>query len=84
MIPDTPSSIVNPGSDDEDSDGRSQSQLSYKERRREAHTQVSIYRTYYLNIIPLINILSFAFYSSFRLNKNEGMPSKKGTNICKN
>jgi len=39
MIPDTPSSIVNPGSDDEDSDGRSQSQLSYKERRREAHTQ---------------------------------------------
>ena len=42
MIPDTPSSIVNPGSDDEDSDGRSQSQLSYKERRREAHTQVFI------------------------------------------
>ena len=29
------------GSDDEDSDGRSATSLSYKERRREAHTQVN-------------------------------------------
>ena len=36
MAPDTP---LNPATDDEDSDGRSQSQLTYKERRREAHTQ---------------------------------------------
>ena len=29
-------------SDDEDSDGRSATSLSYKERRREAHTQVQM------------------------------------------
>ena len=38
VAPDTPLNL-NPATDDEDSDGRSQSQLTYKERRREAHTQ---------------------------------------------
>merc|ERR1712012_1121395 len=35
----TPGGPTLPPSDDEDSDGRSHSAMSYKERRREAHTQ---------------------------------------------
>merc|ERR1719219_2184807 len=60
MAPDTP---LNPATDDEDSDGRSQSQLTYKERRREAHTQAEQKRRdaikkgyeYLQDLVPSIN-----------------------------
>ena len=52
-----------PPSDDEDSDGRSHSALSYKERRREAHTQAEQKRRdsikkgyeYLQDLVPSIN-----------------------------
>ena len=52
-----------PPSDDEDSDGRSHSAMSYKERRREAHTQAEQKRRdaikkgyeYLQDLVPSIN-----------------------------
>lgn len=54
---------LNQMSEDEDSDGRSQSQLSYKERRREAHTQAEQKRRdaikkgyeYLQDLVPTLN-----------------------------
>ena len=59
----TPSGPTLPPSDDEDSDGRSHSALSYKERRREAHTQAEQKRRdsikkgyeYLQDLVPSIN-----------------------------
>jgi len=59
----TPSGPGLPPSDDEDSDGRSHSALSYKERRREAHTQAEQKRRdsikkgyeYLQDLVPSIN-----------------------------
>jgi len=50
-------------SDDDDSDGRSHSQMSYKERRREAHTQAEQKRRdaikkgyeYLQDLVPTLN-----------------------------
>merc|ERR1712083_106866 len=59
-------------SEDEDSDGRSQSQLSYKERRREAHTQAEQKRRdaikkgyeYLQELVPSVNDVEGAQSSS--------------------
>ena len=62
-VPDDPLGSALPPSDDEDSDGRGQSALSYKERRREAHTQAEQKRRdaikkgyeYLQDLVPSIN-----------------------------
>ena len=59
----TPGGPTLPPSDDEDSDGRSHSAMSYKERRREAHTQAEQKRRdsikkgyeYLQDLVPSIN-----------------------------